>query len=162
MAEYLKSRGHGVALSDLYSEPFPPLMPLEEISRGGTTDSLVLEHQKNLVKADRLLLFYPDWWGMPPAVLKGWIDRTLATETAYRWEGEDFLEKEWVPLLGEKEAVVFVTADGVLNESWLRELWDGKVFGKCGMSLSLRILDRIRERSYGEIRLWVEEQKASL
>ena len=148
--------------ADLYGESFPPVLPSEEISRGGTADAQVLKHQNLLKKADRIMFFYPDWWGMPPAILKGWLDRVLSSETAYRWEGEDFLEKTWEPLLKGKKVLLFISADGPLDGDWLRKLWDERVFGLCGASLSLRILDRIRERPYGEIRSWIEGQKASL
>jgi NAD(P)H dehydrogenase (quinone) len=36
-----------------------------------------------LDRADLLVLQYPMWWHLPPAMLKGWFDRVLAYGAAY-------------------------------------------------------------------------------
>ena len=33
--------------------------------------------------ADLIVLQYPMWWHLPPAMLKGWFDRVLAYGAAY-------------------------------------------------------------------------------
>ncbi len=152
----LLSQGHDVVSLDLYEADFPPLITGEEIVRGVSADEAVLRQQQALAVADRLLIFYPDWWGMPPAILKGWLDRVLAVDVAYRWEGEDFLEKEWGPLLQGKEVHLFITADGPLDESWLRALWEERIFGLCGAHVSLHLLDHLRKKSYAEIDRWMK------
>ncbi|MDC7222801.1 MAG: NAD(P)H-dependent oxidoreductase [Spirochaetales bacterium] len=161
-AEFLKARGEQVRQTDLYGDRFPPLLEQEEIRRGISTDRLVGEQQKALAQCDRLLLFYPDWWGLPPAILKGWLDRVLASETAFAWEGEDFLEKTWRPLLTGKKAEIFVTGDGTLDREWLSQLWKDRILGQCGMTVTLRILDRMRHRSFAERQGWMDEQKKAL
>jgi len=40
--------------------------------------------------ADGIVFVHPDWWGMPPAILKGWIDRVLRSGVTYQFlEGDD-------------------------------------------------------------------------
>ena len=39
-------------------------MPIEELGR--------------MDRADVMVLQYPMWWHLPPAMLKGWFDRVLA------------------------------------------------------------------------------------
>jgi NAD(P)H dehydrogenase (quinone) len=39
-------------------------MPIEELGR--------------MDRADLVVLQYPMWWHLPPAMLKGWFDRVLA------------------------------------------------------------------------------------
>jgi NAD(P)H dehydrogenase (quinone) len=152
--EKLRTRGNNVVSIDLYETDFPVLLSVEEITRGATTDDTVLRQQQALGRADRILLFYPDWWGMPPAVLKGWLDRVLAVDVAFRWEGEDFLEKEWVPLLTGKEIRLFITADGPLDGAWLRALWEERIFGRCGAKVDIHIMDNLRRRRYAEVDRW--------
>ncbi len=53
----------------------------------GGVDPLVARYQAELVAADRLLVVHPNWWGKPPAVLAGWLDRVLAPGVAYKLEG---------------------------------------------------------------------------
>jgi NAD(P)H dehydrogenase (quinone) len=56
------------------------------------TDELAL-----MDRADLLVLQYPMWWHLPPAMLKGWFDRVLAYGAAYtsskRFEDGRFIGK---------------------------------------------------------------------
>lgn len=159
---FLEKSSHEIIFHNLYADSFNPILPLDEIQRGSSTDELILEYQNDLMRAERILLFYPDWWGQPPAILKGWIDRILAAEVAYRWEGEDFLDKTWIPLLEGKEVHLFVTADGPLDNQWLEGFWKERVFEPCGATVMLHSLDRLRERSYGEIKKWMDNKIQNL
>lgn len=154
----LEKSGQEVCFLNLYEEGFPPLLPLEEIQRGSSSDSLVLQHQRDLKSSDRILLFYPDWWGLPPAILKGWLDRVLAPEVAYRWEGEDFLDKKWIPLLEGKKIGIYVTADSKVDPHWLNYLWNDRIFGPCGSSVQFHFLDRMREQDFSDRQKWIEEK----
>jgi len=162
LAEYILKLHHQkkikLIVSDLYSDNFPSRLTLDEIRRGSSTDRSVIFCQKALKEACRLFILYPDWWGQPPAVLKGWIDRVLAPEIAYRWDGEDFLEKKWIPLLNKTRVEIFVSADGELDSNWLEELWGNKIFFKCGAETKVTVFDRMRTRSRQEIEGWINER----
>jgi len=49
----------------------------------GALPAFVAEELERLDAADLLILQYPMWWHMPPAMLKGWFDRVFAYGPAY-------------------------------------------------------------------------------
>jgi NAD(P)H dehydrogenase (quinone) len=49
----------------------------------GALPAFVAEELQRLDAADLLILQYPMWWHMPPAILKGWFDRVFAYGPAY-------------------------------------------------------------------------------
>ena len=122
--------GHAVYFHDLYSERFDPVLSLEEIRRKFSFDTLVRRCSGELGDAQGLVIFHPEWWGGPPALLKGWIDRVFAPGVAYELEGEEFLEKEKVALLDGKKALVFATSDSPPGQgsSALRAFWHRREF----------------------------------
>lgn len=85
----LKSAGHHVDVIDLAAENFDPVMSREEWhkyleSHGELSPSL--EHHVSLVKAADILVFvYPTWWSGLPAQLKGWLERIMIENVAYRF-----------------------------------------------------------------------------
>ena len=132
--ETLSGLGHSVRLHDLYAERFDPVMPPSELARGFSLDEQVQVHLEELSRADGLVIIHPDWWGQPPALLKGWIDRVLRPGFAYEYEGEEFLPKRRIPLLQGKSGLVFCTTDSSPQESRsLVNLWTERILGYCGM-----------------------------
>ena len=87
---------------------------------------------------------HPNWWGQPPAILKGWIDRVLRQGVAYEFpEGCD---ESGVPggLLKARSAVVFNTSNtpperekAVFGDP-LELLWRNCVFQFCGVDTVVR------------------------
>jgi putative NADPH-quinone reductase len=131
--EALKAAGHEVDDCDLYAEGFEPI-------RGG--DALVAQHRKELASADVLLVFHPNWWSMPPAMVKGWIDRTFVPGVAYR---DAPIGDPPIGLLQAK-ALVFNTGDTpperereVFGDP-LQRIWEVGVFGFCGIRTVARRL----------------------
>lgn len=99
--EVLSDHGEEVTVSDLYAEAFNPAAgrhdfksqadparfhyqteQLHATKHRSFADDLAREQEKFLA-ADRLIMIFPLWWGGPPAILKGWIDRVLACGVAY-------------------------------------------------------------------------------
>ena len=142
----LEEGGHEVLFHDLYAEGFDPVLTAEELARGFSLDPLVQEHYRALGAADGLVIFHPDWWGGPPAALKGWADRVLRQGIAYDLEGEDFTEKSFAPLLGGKRALVFCTTDESDSRAarQLEELWRERVLGPCGMAVRCKVFAGLR------------------
>ena len=97
----LEARGWDVSLSDLYAMGFDPCERAEHYfsrlnperfdaqseqrhaSGQGTIPSMIAEEIKALDRADLLILQYPMWWHLPPAILKGWFDRVLVYGEVY-------------------------------------------------------------------------------
>lgn len=97
----LETRGCGVSLSDLYGMGFDPCERAEHYvarrqperfdvqaeqhhaSERGTIPDVVTAEIERLDRADLLILQYPMWWHLPPAMLKGWLDRVLIYGEVY-------------------------------------------------------------------------------
>ncbi len=132
-------------------------MDESELARGFSLNPLVQTHCAQLGSAGGLLVFHPDWWGGPPAQLKGWIDRVLRQGVGYDLEGADHVEKEWRPLLGGKKALVFVTTDSPDpgDASRLELFWSRQVLGKCGMICGCEVLMDMRGGRAGQRVEWM-------
>ena len=152
LRDAIASAGHRLEWHELFEEGFDPRLEPSELLRGFSFDSLVMAHAQSLAEADRLLIVHPDWWGQPPAILKGWIDRVFREGLAYELRGEDGYEKKWTPLLGGKKALVIVTSDSTdpARAELLRAIWVDATLGACGMEASCLLIDRLRERSLAE------------
>ena len=85
----LAENGYTVAFHDLYAEHFDPVLPYAEIPRDAPLDPGVARHCSEIATADGIVIVHPDWWGQPPAILKGWIDRVIRPGIAYRFREGD-------------------------------------------------------------------------
>ncbi len=138
-AEALRKNSHNVVLHDLCQEQFPPLLSAAELQTNARLDPIIAGHCKEIVAADGIIIVHPNWWGMPPAILKGWIDRVLRMEIAYRFVANDKGEGVPVGLLKAKSAIVFNTANTPEDRERevfgdpLESLWKKCVFDLCGV-----------------------------
>ena len=82
--------GHDVTVLDLYALGFAPAMSAAERaayhSDRPLVDPMTHEHATLVQAADMLTFVYPTWWSMPPAVLKGWLERVLVPGVAFRFD----------------------------------------------------------------------------
>ncbi|MEV7776373.1 NAD(P)H-dependent oxidoreductase [Kitasatospora sp. NPDC086791] len=112
VVDELRERGCEVRTHDLYAEGFPPLLSAEETGTVDPaecpTDHQLARHQAELATLDALVLIHPNWWGMPPAVLVGWVQRVLAPGVAYKLGSAD---GEPTGLLRAGRALVLNTSD---------------------------------------------------
>ena len=81
-AEVLVDAGYSLVTHDLYAESFNPVQPTGESQNTSSDDALVETHCAELKMADLILVFHPNWWSQPPAIVKGWIDRVFRLGTA--------------------------------------------------------------------------------
>ena len=138
-ADSLRRNGHEVVLHDLCQEQFSPLLTAAELQKDARLEPVVARHCREIASADGIIIVHPNWWGMPPAILKGWIDRVLRPEVAYRFVEGDKGEGVPVGLLKARAAIVFNTAntpDGREKECFgdpLETLWKKCVFDLCGV-----------------------------
>jgi putative NADPH-quinone reductase len=138
-ADALRQNGHAVLLHDLCREQFPPLLPAAELQKDAKLDPVVARHCVEIAGADGIIIVHPNWWGMPPAILKGWIDRVLRMEVAYRFVANDQGEGVPVGLLKARAATVFNTAntpddrERTVFGDPLETLWKRCIFDLCGV-----------------------------
>ena len=87
--EILNANGHEVAFHDLCKEKFPPVLPTREIPRVAPLPRIISRHCKEISNADSIIIIHPNWWGQPPAISKGWVDRVLRPGVAYTFAEGD-------------------------------------------------------------------------
>ncbi len=128
---------HMVDFIDLYQEDFNPVLPADELPRKFTFDETTQRYNALIKAAEVYVFVHPDWWGGPPALLKGFIDRVFRPGVAYEFEGYEFLSKKKTALLEGKRAFVFTTTDyprPAKEEDPSALIWKRNVFGYCGIS----------------------------
>ncbi len=140
----LERAGHRVLFHDLYAEGFPSLLPAAELVREAQLDPVLERHCQEIVGADGIVIVHPNWWGMPPAVLTGWVDRVFRPGVAYRFAEGDAGEGIPVGLLKAQTAVVFNTSNTVEEREArvfgdpLDLIWRKCVFDLCGVRRCVR------------------------
>lgn len=107
----LIENGHEIVLHDLYREQFDPILPKTELASDARLDEQLQSYCDDIMHSDGIVLVHPNWWGQPPAILKGWIDRILRPGVAYRFLPGDSGEGIPVGLLEAHTAVVFNTSN---------------------------------------------------
>lgn len=135
----LRMLGHRVAFHDLCVERFDPVLPRGELPKGARTPPAVARHVRELAAADGIVIVHPNWWGQPPAILKGWIDRVLRPGEAYEFEEDDQGDGVPIGLLKAKVALVYNTSNTppkrekkVFGDP-LERLWKDCIFDLCGV-----------------------------
>ena len=107
-----------------------------------------------------IIIVHPNWWGMPPAILKGWIDRVLRPEVAYRFVEGDQGDGVPVGLLKAKAAMVFNTAntpderERKIFGDPLEALWKKGVFDLCGVR-------KVHRRTFAVVVTSTPQQRAA-
>jgi NAD(P)H dehydrogenase (quinone) len=139
-ARQLESNGHEVFFHDLYQETFDPLLGHQEIPRDAPVPETIAEHCRQIAEVEGIIIVHPNWWGQPPAILKGWVDRVIRPGVAYEFlEGDS---GEGVPngLLKAKVAMVFNTSNteaarekNVFGDP-LETIWRNCILGLCGVT----------------------------
>lgn len=103
-------------LRDLYRIGFDPLLKEAERASNGAegASSDVQSELDKLRQCDILTFVYPLWFGMPPAIIKGYIDRVLGA--GFRLD--DLNRSDHGLLRGKRLAVITTSGSGL---PWLEE-----------------------------------------
>jgi NAD(P)H dehydrogenase (quinone) len=150
--------GHQVAFHDLYQESFDPILRFAEIARDARLDDVIQNHCRETAIAEGIIIIHPNWWGMPPAILKGWVDRVMRPGVAYEFlEGDS---GEGVPrgLMRARRAVVFNTSNTLPEREQndfgdpLQTIWKNCIFGLCGGAA-------FRRKTYGAVVTSTQQQR---
>jgi NAD(P)H dehydrogenase (quinone) len=136
----LEKNGHKVFFHDLYKEGFDPLLTWEEIPKEAVLSAQIKLHCEEIAEADGIIIVHPNWWGQPPAILKGWVDRVIRPGIAYEFQEGD--SGEGVPngLLKADTAIVFNTSNTDAEREKLafgdplQTIWKNCIFGLCGIT----------------------------
>jgi NAD(P)H dehydrogenase (quinone) len=136
----IKANGHKICFHDLYKEKFDPFLHTEEMAADAELPAMIKKHCAEIAKADGIVIAHPNWWGQPPAILKGWVDRIIRPGVAYQFlEGDS---GEGIPkgLLKAKAVLIFNTSNteskrekNVFGDP-LETIWKNCIFGLCGVT----------------------------
>ncbi len=161
--EALKKNGHKVFFHDLYKEIFDPLLPASEIAENAKLPAKIKKHCDEIKVADGIIIVHPNWWGQPPAILKGWIDRVIRPGIAYEFlEGDS---GEGVPkgLLKANAALVYNTSNTETQREKdvfgdpLETIWKNCIFGLCGVTnFHRRMFNVIVTSSEDQRKKWLD------
>lgn len=134
VCDTLRAMGHETVFRDLYAERFDPVLafgeerlPIEELPVE------IRDAIDEVRRCDGIVFIHPNWWGTPPAILKGWLDRVFRAGFAYKFSPDGV-----IPGLGDKTAQVFTTSNtpreielNVYHDP-LENFWKNIVFGLTG------------------------------
>ena len=165
----LESNGHDVFFHDLYEEGFDPLLKDKEIPKDAILPKMIGDHCEEISKAEGIVIIHPNWWGQPPAILKGWIDRVIRPGIAYEFlEGDS---GEGIPsgLLGAKAVVVFNTSNtegqrerDVFGDP-LETIWRNCIFALCGVSTFYRrMFSIVMTSTEVQRKVWLDEVRVTV
>ncbi len=150
--------GNTLFFHNLYTEKFTADLTLPELKRKYSFDPLVQKHMKDIKDSDYLVILHPDWWGQPPALLKGWIDRVMQPGFAYEYEEGFSDSKKVIPLLTGKKALVGITTDRKEGPLPITEIWEKTIFNFIGITeVSFQVLYNTRHSLVQEKDRFIEE-----
>ena len=159
-----EKNGVHVYAHDLYEEQFNPVLTRQELGSDKSNDPLVNQYAKELVVSDILVFIHPNWWGQPPAILKGYIDRVIRPPHAYDFPDNDSGGGLPIEKLKGKLGVVYNTSntDEERENTYfcdpLDKIWGKCVFGFLGINRYHRRMFRIiADSSENERKAWLQE-----
>jgi len=160
----LRENGHDVRFHDLYEERFDPLLQAGEIPKDAGLSPEIEQHCREIAEADGIIIVHPNWWGQPPAILKGWVDRVIRPGVAYEFVDGDGGEGVPRGLLRARSAIVFNTSNTETEREKhvfgdpLEAIWKKCIFGLCGVEkVHRRMFNIIVVSSDEQRKEWLEE-----
>jgi NAD(P)H dehydrogenase (quinone) len=83
----LRRAGHDAEVLDLYRIGFSPVMTADDHraypSPEPVVDPAVRRSVEALQRAEMIVFVYPTWWSSLPAMLKGWLEKTMVPGVAF-------------------------------------------------------------------------------
>jgi len=167
--EAIRTDGHRVFFHDLYQERFDPLLSREEIAKDAPLPAAIKKHCEEIAAADGIVIVHPNWWGQPPAILKGWVDRVIRPGVAYEFQEGDAGEGVPRGLLKARVVLVFNTSNtkarrekNVFGDP-LETIWKNCIFDLCGVpKFHRRMFNIIVTSSVAQRRRWLNEVKKDI
>ena len=135
-AQIKKAKHHDVKIVDLYSKEYAEDFLRFNNIREMETLPIQKQFENQITWADEIVVVHPIWWGLPPAIMKNWVDLSFWVHFAYKYSPEGKV----IPMLKGKTAKVFATAGGT---SWwyylpilpLRQFWMTTLFHFVGIEV---------------------------
>ena len=149
---------------DLYEEKFNPVLTVDDLGSDISNDPIVNQYADELLKSDYLFFIHPNWWGQPPAILKGYIDRVIRPPHSYDFPPGDTGGGLPIGKLKGKYGIVINTSNTDVQrennyfKDPLENIWKQCVFGFCGIDKYYRKMFRIiADSSFEQRQKWLDE-----
>jgi NAD(P)H dehydrogenase (quinone) len=145
----LKENGIEMFCHDLYEEGFNPVLTRSELGKDKSKDKNVNKYAEELIDSDLLIFIHPNWWGQPPAILKGYVDRVIRPPYAYDFPVGDSGGGIPSKVLKAESGIVFNTSNTEEKRENnyfgdpLENTWEKCVFGFLGIERTHRRMFRI-------------------
>lgn len=160
----LDDAGHRVTFHDLYSEDFPALAGIADLRAPDELPTQIKQHCEELQSCEGIIIIHPNWWGQPPAILKGWVDRVCRPNIAYRFLAGDSGEGIPEGLLKNKKALILNTSDTQTDREKsafgdpLQTLWESCIFDFCGLTdLTRKTFSVVATSTPTQRQIWIAE-----
>lgn len=157
----LQEKKYVTVYHDLYQEKFDPVISYEEIIHG-VSDAVSRKYIEDLIESDIIVIIHPNWWGKPPALLSGWIDKVLRPESAYTFPKGGEGGKP-IGLLKLKKVYVFNTANTTEEREFetfgnpLDLIWKNCIFEFCGVTEVVRkVFTVVVDSTIEQRRKWLD------
>lgn len=141
-ADAADAHGAAVRVHDLAEARIPATDSREQLRvRDGATEHLpplVRGYINDVTWAQHIVVFFPQWWGTYPAVLKDYLDRVVLSGVAFRYRTGQLPHR----LLTGRTARIVMTADGPAwwNRMRYRNAAETSLaratFGYCGVRVA--------------------------
>lgn len=140
-AEAAEELGHACVTRDLYALGFDPVLKAAERPDGEehAAPADVVREREILADCDVFAFIYPIWFGTPPAMMKGYVERVFN----YGFAFSAFKGGRAEPLLAGRELVSFTTSGATKawleeNGVWLslRTIFDDYIAKVCGLKVA--------------------------
>ncbi|HEX2972922.1 MAG TPA: NAD(P)H-dependent oxidoreductase [Tepidisphaeraceae bacterium] len=168
-AHILRANGHTINYHDLHAEQFDPILPAAECRKDASLPPVIQKYCDEIARVDGIIVVHPNWWGQPPAILKGWVDRVLRQGVAYVFGTNDKGEGISIGRLKARHALVFNTAntpadvEKKLYGDPLENLWKTCIFDLCGVkSFCRRLYTPVIVSSLDQRKTWLDDVRETV
>lgn len=86
-SQALEQGGHEITVIDLNKDGFNPVMTEADLAAYGqrkSADPMVEKYNAILNQTEMVVLIFPIWWYDMPAIMRGFFDKVMLRDTAYR------------------------------------------------------------------------------
>ncbi len=120
---------------NLVADGFNPTMNVTDLAlynRGKAAEPIVAKYGEMLQGTDELIIIFPIWWGMMPAIFKGFIDKVLLKSVAYSYSEEGTM----IPGFDIRRALLITTSQSPteLNRHFIEKQLIGYILNSVGIT----------------------------
>lgn len=94
VSETAQKMGHAVQIIDLDKEEFNPVMSSQDLLgfvKHEQVDPKAKRYGQMLAQSDHLVLIFPIWWELMPAMMKGFIDKVVFPGSFYEYKSDGLM-----------------------------------------------------------------------